>query len=210
MHTFSFEIRSVDWYASLRGRAPLRSIGSTLGVKQSMLCFFRNLNRLIFTSDGNKKLLQISVFYMYSRKWSHRRHDDFRAIAIDSIQRCDDISNPVPVSSADNCPEISWIIDPIEHECESSLPLSLARTKQSMLCFFHLHHDQSEIIACESADLLEFFHWDSLMRKTIVIILQKKPFHNLEIRGYEFFYSLPPFDEKTSWLFPSEFIMEVF
>ena len=116
MGALTVEIGSVDRYPSLRGRAPLRRIGSTLGVKQSMPRNIRNLDRFILRDNGNKILFQIPILDMYPNKRSHRRHEYLGVIAINRIQRADNMRDTIPVSRTDDRTEVAWIVDPIEDE----------------------------------------------------------------------------------------------
>lgn len=151
--------------------------------------------------------LKICIEESYSREWSHRRHDHFRTIAVDSIRWCDDMSDTVPVSRTDNSSKISRIADAIEDECQFRWFLSFLLRQEPCS---HAHHDKSEIIVRKGTDFFETIFSYNFIRKCILSLARKKSFDNLEIRREKLLYPLSPFNEKASWDFPSDFIMETF
>ena len=74
----------------------------------------------------------------------------------------------------------------------------------------HLYHDQSVVIIPQCRDFTKLFLCDDLAWEVIFLqrIFYKKSFHDLKIRSHELLYPLFSFDDKTSRLFASRFLMK--
>jgi hypothetical protein len=167
----------------------------------------RSIDRMCISREI---FLDIRLHHSYTSIGSHRRHDHLGTIGIDCTLGYADISDPVPVSSTDDRPEIARITDRVEDESESI---------SSNFCIMilssgypHPHHEESSIIGLESRDTTEFSLSDDLDRESIFLISYsfycQKSLYNLKIRIHTFANSLGSLHEKESRTIASLAFME--